>query len=329
MGRCLVACCAAALCAVLLAGCSADTGTQADSAGSSEAVSASSASAASSGSGSSKAEKAEGPSKSSAAASSRSTRNGVPSALKKQVRSVLQNADVHASFCYVDLDTGKRYGVAADRRMVSASSIKLLILAAFLDQVHAGALSMDDTRTLTADDLVGGTGSLQNRAVGSAVTLREAARLMISESDNVGANMLIDAMGVAAINKEADRLGLTGTQLNRRMMQDNGMQNYMTASDAATILEDIYRGRLASKKLSAFALKCLEQQTDDEGFLAGLPQESAFAHKTGTLSSPEVKNDAGIVEGKRPYILVAFTQGPTEQGLQTMASLAHAVQATR
>ena len=188
---------------------------------------------------------------------------------------------------------------------------------------------MDDSYTLTADDLVGGTGSLQNRAVGSTVTLQEAAKLMISESDNVGANILIDVMGKSAINKEADKLGLVGTQLNRRMMQDNGTQNYMTAADAALILEDIYRGRLASKELSAFALKCLEQQTDDDGFLAGLPQESMFAHKTGTLSSPEVKNDAGIVEGKRPYILVAFTQGPTDQGLQAMASLARAVQEAR
>ena len=329
MRRRMVACGTAVLCAVLLAGCSANTGAQADSSISSGAVSTSSAQTAVSGSGSSKTTKAEQSSKSSQGISGGIAHTKVSSALKKQVRAILRNTDVRASFCYVDLATGARYGVAANRRMVSASSIKLLILAAFLDQVHAGMLSMDDSYTLTADDLVGGTGSLQNRAVGSTVTLQEAAKLMISESDNVGANILIDVMGKSAINKEADKLGLVGTQLNRRMMQDNGTQNYMTAADAALILEDIYRGRLASKELSAFALKCLEQQTDDDGFLAGLPQESMFAHKTGTLSSPEVKNDAGIVEGKRPYILVAFTQGPTDQGLQAMASLARAVQEAR
>lgn len=324
----LIPCCVAALCACLLAGCAAQPGSTADSGSASVSASQAASTASSSPAVSDKA--ASSQSKSSAsAASSASARKSVPAALKKRVRGILQQAPLQASFCYVDLDSGAQYSVAGGRQMVSASSIKLLILAAFLDQVNAGKLSMDDTYTLKAEDLVGGTGSLQNRAAGSTVTLREAARLMITESDNVAANILIDTMGKSAINKEADALGLAGTQLNRRMMQDNGVQNYMTAADAARILEDIYRGTLASKDLSAFALKCLEQQTDDQGFLAGLPQGSTFAHKTGMLSSPDVRNDAGIVEGSHPYILVAFTEGSSDSALQVMKSLAQAVDETR
>lgn len=325
----LVPVCVATLCACLLAGCAAQTSTTADSGSASSVSTSQAASAASSGAAVS-GKTASAQSKASApTASNSSARKSVPAALKKRVRSILKQAPLQASFCYVDLDSSAQYSVAGGRQMVSASSIKLLILAAFLDQVDAGTLSMDDTYTLKAADLVGGTGSLQNRAAGSTVTLREAARLMITESDNVAANILIDTMGKSAINKEADALGLAGTQLNRRMMQDNGTQNYMTAADAALILEDIYRGTLASRELSAFALKCLEQQTDDQGFLAGLPQGTAFAHKTGMLSSPEVRNDAGIVEGSHPYILVAFMEGSSDSALQTMESLAQAVDQTR
>ena len=42
-----------------------------------------------------------------------------------------------------------------------------------------------------------------------------------------------------------------------------------------------------------------------------------IAHKTGTNSSLGVYNDAGIVYGNRPFILVAFTQGTTSEAGHT------------
>lgn len=334
MRRFLIPCCIVALCACLLAGCASETGSTAGSGSQSASLLSSEQTGSTASSGAAVSDKvsssqSKSDNSSESATSAVGSGKSVPTALKKRVRSVLQQAPLQASFCYVDLDSGAQYSVAGGKQMVSASSIKLLILAAFLDQVNAGRLSMDDTYTLKAADLVGGTGSLQNRTAGSTVTLREAARLMITESDNVAANILIDIMGTSAINKEASKLGLAGTQLNRRMMQSNGAQNYMTAADAALILKDIYRGKLASRELSAFALKCLEEQTDDQGFLAGLPQGTSFAHKTGNLSSPDVRNDAGIVEGDHPYILVAFTEGSSDSALQVMKSLAQAVEEKR
>lgn len=312
----------------LLAGCAAPDAQQAASSASSAQESTSSASqsvndAGDAGEGQSGATKTSTKSGASSKASSDSAK--VPASLRKKVSDLIKNASVNATFEYVDLKTGATYGVGAGQQMVAASMIKLLVLAAFLDQVDQGVLSLDDTYTLKSSDLVGGTGSLQAQGAGAQVTLRQAARLMITESDNVGANIIIDKVGKSAINDEADELGLAGTQLNRKMMQDNGTQNYMTADDAAIIFRDIYEGQLGNQELSALALSWLKEQTDKTGFSTGLPSGVTFAHKTGQLSSPVVQNDGGIVLDDDPYILVAFTEGSTTNGVALMQELAQAV----
>lgn len=314
MKRIIALCCALALAGATLAGCAgtAATGSSSTTAsGTSSAVGDRTASTASSST-----------SSASPASSSSAT---VSSALKDQVDSLMQQAGVTASFAYVDLDTGARYSVNGSEPMVSASCIKLLVLASFLEQVNLGQRAFDEVYTLQASDIVGGTGSLQTQGAGTQVTLQECARLMIAESDNVATNVLINLLGMDRINAEAQTLGLTGTQLNRLMMQSNGTQNYITADDAALILQKIYEGALVSKDMSAFALECLEAQTDGSGFLAGLPAGTVFAHKTGTLGDPAVQNDAGIVEDAHPCILVALTQGNQQAGLNLMSALASAV----
>ena len=81
----------------------------------------------------------------------------------------------------------------------------------------------------------------------------------------------------------------------------------MSAEDAAVLLAQIYQGKLVSETASAFALEALEAQTDSAGLAQGLPDGVVFAHKTGTLAV--VKNDGGIVEAKKPYVLVVFCSG--------------------
>lgn len=314
--------------ACLLAGCGAPAAQQVSSSGDSTQESAVVSSSQSANSASqSSVDATTGTSATASNASKKSAK--VPTALRKKVNNLIESASVAATFEYVDLNTGATYGVAAGKQMVAASMIKLLVLAALFDQVDQGKVSLDDTYTLKDSDLVGGTGSLQSQAAGTQVTLRRAAQLMITESDNVGANIIIDTVGKKRINAEADKLGLAGTQLNRRMMQENGSQNYMTADDAALILQRIYQGKLGNQELSELALDWLKGQSDSTGFSAGLPSNVTFAHKTGQLSNPAVQNDAGIVLDDDPYILVAFTEGSNTDGVALMRELAEAVTKAR
>ena len=198
----------------------------------------------------------------------------------------------------------------AEAQCVSASVIKLLVLARLLHSVNDGAVSLDQY-LFVSDSPVSGAGMVQYMSPGSGLTVLECARFMIAYSDNEATNMLIDLLGMDAINAEATELGLTQTVLGRKMMdfdaQAAGFENYISCLDAARILEAIYDGTLYGETLSAQAFELLQQQTDTSGARQGLPASVAFAHKTGELDM--LQNDAGIVLTTSPYVFVALTSG--------------------
>ena len=207
--------------------------------------------------------------------------------------------------------TGESVAYRSDKKMLSASMIKLLIAEAFLKQVSEGKQKLEDAYTLKESDIVGGTGSLGGRGAGAKVVKREMLKLMITESDNVAANVLIDLCGMDEINAEAKRLGLKETKLGRHMMDteaaEKGHDNYTCADDLMLLLKMVYDKTFVNEKMSALMLECLEAQTDSTCISQGLPSGTVFAHKTGSL--PTVRHDGGIVEGKTPFIIVTLCGG--------------------
>lgn len=250
--------------------------------------------------------------------------------LQEDVANVASSAGMQVGVTVLDLATGASASVHGGDAQVSASMIKLVVAAAYLEQVAAGTLDLDATYTLQQTDLVGGTGSLAYLGAGAVVSYRELLTKMLSASDNTAANVLIRTVGMEAVNAEAVRLGLSATRLNRLMMDEeamaSGVENYTSADDCALLLKMVYEGTLVSPEASALVLRALEQQEDAGGVLAGLPAGVPFAHKTGALTS--CRHDGGIVEGSHPFVLVVLCggEGFYEQGaLDVMARIASVV----
>lgn len=244
-----------------------------------------------------------------------------------QAAAIADASGMQVAVSVVDLASSDRDGHLADEPMVSASMIKLAIAYTFLEQVAAGVYSLDDYYTLQASDIVGGTGSLGSFGAGAQVTYGQLVNKMISESDNTATNILIDAVGMNAVNSTAQKLELSATQLNRYMMDSeamaNGVENYTSANDVAALLQMAYEGLFVNPECSAVMMEALEQQQDYGGIQGGLPAGVTFAHKTGTLGT--VRHDGGIVECEHPFVLVTLCGGPGfyEQGaLDVMAEIA-------
>lgn len=192
----------------------------------------------------------------------------------------------------------------------SASMIKLTVLACLLDEAASGQIDLQQTVELTAGDIVDGSGTLQYEEPGTTYTLEGLASHMISESDNVATNLLINELGMDAINEEAARLGLAGTSLHHTMMDTTGTDpvlNSTSSDDAARLLAMIATGTLVDGDASTLARSFLEAQTVDTGLDAGVPDGVTVAHKTGTVEG--AIHDGGIVYATRPYVLVVMTQG--------------------
>lgn len=256
------------------------------------------------------------------------------SELETATQNVLERFDGMAAVAFLPVgatnDPG--FNINGGVEHTSASMIKLVVLAEVFDQVSRGDLSLDELLTVEHNDIVGGSGVVQTMGKGVQLTIGDLARYMIAESDNVAANMLIDLVGMDAVNEEAANLGLAQTKLQRRMMDEGaaaqGLENLMSANDVAAVLASIAGGTFYSEDLSALALEFLEAQSDASGLLAGLPEGTMFAHKTGTLAN--VQNDGGIVEGDSPYVLVVLTQDMgSAQALDLMSEVAATISGMR
>lgn len=104
-------------------------------------------------------------------------------------------------------------GVSASQPAPSGSVFKLIVLAAVVDAVSQGELAWEEELSLTAQIKSLPSGELQDRADGSTVTVREAAELMISISDNTATDLLMAAVGpdllrgaVERVSDDPDRL---------------------------------------------------------------------------------------------------------------------------
>ena len=209
----------------------------------------------------------------------------------------------------------------------SASMIKLVVLAALFDKVAAGEIDLAAQVEVKASDIVSGTGTVQDDGPGT-YELQELARRMIADSDNTATNVIVDLIGMDAVNEEASKLGLTGTVMARKMMDvvaaDQGMRNRMTSDDAATILNLIASGKLVNEQMSELAMSFLLQQTINAGLTDAIPTGVQVAHKTGELNQAE--HDGGVVLAAHPYVLVVMTEGIDNYlGVSVIADVSRAV----
>lgn len=241
-----------------------------------------------------------------------------------EVDQIVSEYDDSVAVSVIPLDGSPGFSINGEKSFVSASMIKLLILADYLQSVEQGAIDPDGIYTRTAKDVVGGTGVIQNEASGTVYSYDDLARHMIMYSDNTATNVLIDMLGMDSINKEAVSLGLGGTDLNRKMMELNsGVENHISADDAAFILVSIANHTLASKNLSEKAESYLLKQTDSEGIARGLPAGVEFGHKTGSLDF--IRHDGGIVYSQYPYVIVVLTELDATSANSLMSKISNTV----
>lgn len=88
------------------------------------------------------------------------------------------------------------------------SIAKLPVLAVLVDTIESGDLAWDDVLTVDADAVSLPSGRLQEEADGTEVTVREAADLMISISDNTATDLLIEELGPERIEAALPGLGV-------------------------------------------------------------------------------------------------------------------------
>jgi beta-lactamase class A len=229
---------------------------------------------------------------------------------------------------FYDSQTTLNWSYNADAFFHAASTIKLGVLAGVYGEVFHGRLTADapvhvrnrfasivDGRTFTLNLEAEPTPEVA-RSLGRTMTVRDLAYHMITTSSNFATNLLIDVVGVPAIQRALEELKIEGILLLRGVQDEAafkaGLNNQVTAHGLLKLLRMIAEGRAWSPEICAQMLEILLDQRFKSGIPAGLPGDAHIAHKTGNIST--VHHDAGIIYmgNRNPYFLVILTQFPAD-----------------
>ncbi|RBI67847.1 serine hydrolase [Vreelandella sulfidaeris] len=102
-----------------------------------------------------------------------------------------------------NLASGEAFSWRAGDPWYLASLIKIPMAAQVLAERQAGALTLDERLTLAQSDFVDGAGPTNWHDPGTPISIRYLLEQMITVSDNTATDMLIDRVGLAAVNERA------------------------------------------------------------------------------------------------------------------------------
>jgi beta-lactamase class A len=204
--------------------------------------------------------------------------------------------------------------LAARLPLYPASMIKVPIAIALALQCEARILNLDDERLVDVSNIT--TNDAPSPLIaGCRATLGQLARAMLSASDNVATNVLIDVLGRETIGPACAPFGLVETAVRRKLSGSLPLiedpfatgRNAHPARDAAMLFHEIER---RARSGTDFIYDALAAQVWNDKLSRGLRAGDRFAHKTG--DTDDVSHDGGILtlEDGRRFVLVVYTSLP-------------------
>lgn len=206
---------------------------------------------------------------------------------------------------YIDDLKGNVITRFPDEKFETASTIKVYILAALFDAIGQGKASLKDMLTCEERFWIDGSGILGSLEVGTTLSVKNVATLMIIVSDNIATNMLIDYLGIDNINACIQKLGCKDTVLHNVLDFAKYHQlGTTTPRDYASMFVRIQNRTLVSPEASEQMWQILSQQHYNSMIVKSLPQFYVdsdnydeqmfwFASKSGSMNA--CRNDGGII----------------------------------
>jgi beta-lactamase class A len=193
-----------------------------------------------------------------------------------------------------NLDTGERLERRGDETFPTASLIKVPILVTVYDLVGKGTLSLDDPLTVLRIDQVPGSGTLQFMHPGLTITVRDAAWLMSTTSDNTATNLILDRIIIRRVWEKMESLGLQHTKVHSKsflriasVAMDSSVKyglGVTTPNEMATLFELLARGKAVSPAADSAMLDVLEHNEDLQ-LLQRYVDGVRAPHKTGATDA--------------------------------------------
>lgn len=256
----------------------------------------------------------------------------------RRIHAAFAEAGVTGSLHAVDIDSGAQIDAGADRPVVTASVHKLCLLVALYRQGADAVVDLTERVECAVAGRTAGPTGLAALLDPVSLSLRDAAHLMMTVSDNAAADLLMARVGTDAVNRATASLGLEHTlalhdfagmlamlredigpggpaalltphALARLRVLDPARTNRTTPRDMTRLLTAVWTDEAAPAEHCAAMRRVMGLQVWPHRLASGFPFDDVrVAGKTGSL--PTVRNEVGVVEypdGGR-YAVAVFTR---------------------
>jgi len=228
----------------------------------------------------------------------------------------------------------------------AASTIKLAVLLAAMRAVDAGDLALDDTLEcprLFRSDVAAPDFAVppedadpQYPADGSRAPVSWLLERMVCASSNEATNVLLDRLGLVAVDAALHACGTSAARMQRRFgdvaAAAAGLTNEVTAGDAVTLMRRVTAGDLTTPESTRFMRGLLMRQQHVR-IGGAVPAGVMWGSKSGDV--PGIEHDVAFVgDPSDPaagalYLAVCTRGFLPEQGREVIVSIAAALLAGR
>ncbi len=247
--------------------------------------------------------------------------------LQKQIEQIVAGKKATVGISIVGPGGDERASLNGGKRFPMQSVFKFHIGVFMLSEIDKGKFSLDQKVEIKKENLLPGLYSpiREKYPEGVTLTIGEILEYTVSQSDNVGCDVLLRLLGgPQAVEKYFAKNGFKNVsiKINEEVMQnywDRQFENWTTPKAATKVLEAFYSNRTAllSQKSYDFIWRVMRETSTGKNRLKGqLPAGTVVAHKTGwsgtnkTTGITAAVNDIGIVflpNGEHFFISVFVT----------------------
>jgi len=247
---------------------------------------------------------------------------------QQELETIVREYDGVAGAHVVDLTDGTRFDVAGDMVFPQASAIKVTILLELFHRAETDPGILARRIEMTDEVRTAGSGVLQLLTDGgSALSLEDYAIYMVVYSDNTATNVLIDALGMDAINAFAASLGAPSTKVQRKMIREEesarGNENISTPREAAHLMERIASCDLPMSREACARVRQILEIYKEGPVRTPVPRSVPIAFKPGGITGvATVWAIVGLED--RPYVLSVMSNYGGDGGAVVEAASAAA-----
>lgn len=251
--------------------------------------------------------------------------------LRQKIQKIVSAKNAEVGVSIISGDGKEVLAVNGDGRFPMQSVFKFHIGLVMLSEIDKGKFSLDQKIKIEQKDLLPNLYSplREKYPTGAELKLSQILEYTVSESDNVGCEVLLRLLGGPKAVEDyfiKNKFRDVSIKINEEVMQANWdlqFQNWTTPRAANRILSYFYDNdkKLLSKESHDFIWKTMrETKTGANRLKARLPLGTVVAHKTGssgtnrTTGITAAVNDIGIVflPGERHFFISVFVTNSKE-----------------